>query len=413
MQRTIAIKISPIELTNHSSSNADSLTSKTDFVTLIGEEIAGDWNIWALADIAQAFGGDYLPYTAASPDSPEVANPEPNNPEPNSFVVCNSEASADETCLDAFEWLMAAENRPDAKNIYDCRVPLHSNIRCGLLVGNEAKGLRRRTLRRANIVAEIPLVSKNINCLKVAAAAAIMLYYLTVNTQLKTPLGQKKRTLSAVQKSRPDVLLLGGREPMELGSVIRSACAFGWERVFLADRYNAWYACDRLMKSEGRGAARRGRNPIKVIPTPCSQPQDLAASLAEQYDKIVVVTCQQMGLPLYRQAQIARTGEKVLVVLPDERESDTDEMAGETLLTELQANTLQNDKIVYAHLPPMAGTQYHYRQAASIALAEVSRQLGQPEGDGIYLFGKKQRYQKKVAEEINSLCLNSEDLSIF
>ena len=90
MQRTIAIKISPIELTNHSSSNADSLTSKTDFVTLIGEEIAGDWNIWALADIAQAFGGDYLPYTAASPDSPEVANPEPNNPEPNSFVVCNS-----------------------------------------------------------------------------------------------------------------------------------------------------------------------------------------------------------------------------------------------------------------------------------------------------------------------------------
>ena len=371
--------------------------------TLIGEEIVGEWNIRALDDIVHAFGGSYLPYAAHAPELSESSTMEAD-------VL---EASASETCLDAFDWLLAAENRPDAKNIYDCRAPLLVNSHYGLLVGNEAKGLRRRTLKRANVIAEIPLVSKNINCLNVAAAAAIMLYYLTVNAQLKTPLGQKKRTLTAVQKSRPDVLLRGGREPMELGSVIRSACAFGWERVFLSDRYNAWYACDRLMKSEGRGAARRGRNPIKVIPSPWNSPEDLASNLAEEYDRIVVVTHEQIGLPLYRQSLITRTGEKVLIVLPDERASDSDEKAGETLLRELLANTLLNDKIVYAHLPPIADTYYHYRQTASIALAEVARQLGQPEGDGIYLFGKKQRYQKKVAADVDGFSLTSEDLSIF
>ena len=33
------------------------------------------------------------------------------------------------------------------------------------------------------------------------------------------------------------------------------------------DRRAVWFGVDRITRSEGRGAARRGRNPIRVIPT--------------------------------------------------------------------------------------------------------------------------------------------------
>ncbi len=358
--------------------------------TLIGEEIAGAWNAQALSDAAHAWGGTYVACDAADFSSANAAN---GAIEPCPHPIQEERANATAAPFSAFDWLLAAENTPNAQSIYDCRPPVLSTKaapieadtdttgRRALIVGNEARGVRRQTLKRAHCVAEIPLVSQNINCLNVAAAAAVMLYYLAVNearmAQGDAPLGQKRQTLGAIQKFRPDILLIGGRDPMELGSVIRSACAFGWERVFLEDRYNAWYAPTRLMKAEGRGAARRGRNPIKVIPCP--------SNLLAAYDKIIVVTRTQTGRPLYAVPLVARPAHNTLVVLTDEQGAKEAWNAPR----ELQA------KVTYASLPPVADELYHYRQAASIGLAEAARQMGRPDGNGIYLRSRKQRYQKR------------------
>lgn len=363
--------------------------------TLIGEEISGEWNARALADVARAFGGEYAPYVGHSNEQTRT----------NDAAVIDDACVSDGDLLNNFDWLLGVENRQDAQNIYALKPPVLQNR--ALIVGNEAKGLRRRTLKQTHAVAEIPMVSQNINCLNVAAAAAIMLYYLGVNEQRNAPLGQSARTLNALQKARPDILLLGGPDPMELGSVVRSACAFGWERVFLEDRHKAWYACDRLMKSEGRGAARRGRNPIKVIPCP--------GDLLAHYKTVVVVTCEReadvprkpAGTPPIHQMQLTKRPDgPVLIVLPDESANAQDWMDW------IQAAREQHC-VVHAHLPAIAPAQYHYRQSASIALAEIARQLGKTDGKGIYLHTKKQRYQKALEVTDTADWIELEDLRVF
>ena len=358
--------------------------------TLIGEEISGDWNARALADVAAAFGGEYAAYAAHSGEEQQSGG-------------ANDAAlpAAGGGLLNGFDWLLAAENGRDAQSIYALKPPAGQHR--ALIVGNEAKGIRRKTLKRAQAVAEIPLVSQNINCLNVAAAAAVMLYYLNVHEQRGSSLGQANRTLNAVQKARPDVLLIGGRDPMELGSVVRSACAFGWERVFLADRHNVWYDCDRLMKSEGRGAARRGRNPIKVIPCP--------GDLLRHYKTIVWATHEPAAsttkMPLLYQATlIKRPDAPTLIVLPDESADANDWLCA----------AREQHCVTFACLPNLAPAHYHYRQAASIALAETARQLGHADGNGIYLRGRKQRYQKSVVEDADAITFagyDLEDLRIF
>ena len=370
--------------------------------TLIGEEISGDWNAQALADVAHAFGGEYAAYAGHSSEQTRTNDTDATD---NDTAAAEGLSVFDGDLLNSFDWLLGVENRQDAHNIYALKPPVLQNR--ALVVGNKAKGLRRRTLKQTHAVAEIPMVSQNINCLNVAAAAAIILYYLSVNEQRHAPLGQSARTLNALQKARPDILLLGGHDFMELGSVVRSACAFGWERVFLADRHNAWYACDRLMKSEGRGAARRGRNPIKVIPCP--------ADLLAHYKTVVVVTCErETGVPhkpagtspLHQVQLTKRPDGPVLIVLPDESANAQDWMDW------LQAAREQHC-VIHAHLPAIASSQYHYRQSASIALAEVARQLGKTDGKGIYLHTKKQRYQKALEVTDTADWIELEDLRMF
>ncbi len=306
----------------------------------------------------EAFGGQYLPYAS------QVAAP--------------AEAPA-RSVLPSFDCLMAAENHPAARNVYGFRPPPTGSR--ALLVGNEAKGLRRPTLKQAHALLEIPLLSKNINCLNAAAAAAVMLYYL----HWPEPLPLPRRTLTAVQKQRPDLLLCSGPDPMELGSGIRSACAFGWDRVFLQDRGNAWYACNRKIKSEGRGAARRGRNPIKVLP--------YQSGLEAAYRHIVVCTRALQGKPL---PFLSLTGSDTLLLLADEHETAVPWLPASSSSTE----------IVYTSLPSVTPDRYHFRQPASIALAEAARQLGWPDSAKIYLHSRTQRYRRSIeAAEVETLHL--------
>lgn len=325
------------------------------FRSLIGEEIAGERNATALADAAKAFDGTYISYSGQ-----ESATP-----------------SSDRGLL------IAAENAPGAECVYSYRPPVGTPW--SLVVGNEAKGLRRPTLRQAHACVEVPVISKNINCLNVATAAAVVLYYLG----LPKPLPYPKRTLSAVQRERPDLLLLGGSDAFELGSIIRSACAFGWDRLFLHDRCNAWYACDRVLRSEGRGAARRGRNPIRVMPG--------STDMFAGYRRVVVCTSRSDAQPLHR---VPMTGKDTLLVLPDER-ADTPAVA---------PGVFGGLEVVFAGLPSHSREGCRYHQTATIALAEAARQLGRPDSEGIYLRSRRDRFRRIAAREESGLLLNLTDL---
>jgi hypothetical protein len=338
------------------------LTTGRKPITLIGEEIAGDWNAAALADIANVFGGQYLGYDAADADPAEGPTTE---------------------ILARYDCLLAAENLPGAQSAYTFRPPAAESL--ALLVGNEAKGLRRRTLKQAHSVVEIPLASGQINCLNVAAAAAVLLTYLT----LPNPLRSKRSTPAFVRRNRPELLLVGGGDAMELGSTIRSACAFGWDRVLLDDRGSAWYECDRRIKSEGRGAARRGRNPIRVIP-------QRQADLPE-YRRTIVFSVAP-GSPAPHETSL--TGGDVLIALPDESTVDARALAWPGSVT-------------YVSLPRVTRERYHYHQMTAIAMAEVSRQLGERTGGSIYLRSGRDRYRRTFEAAPSGTELDLEDLSVF
>ena len=66
--------------------------------------------------------------------------------------------------------------------------------------------------------------SRRINCLNVAAAAAVALYYL------RQPHALQRTARREPERRRPELLLAGAGDHVELGSALRSAAALGWSR---------------------------------------------------------------------------------------------------------------------------------------------------------------------------------------
>jgi len=197
------------------------------------------------------------------------------------------------------------------------------------------------------------MLSRRINCLNVAAASAVALYYLC-----GTRVGPMSVRNDPARR-RPEVLLLGPNNHVEIGSTIRSAAAFGWGRVFIEDRHQVWFGCDRAARSEGRAAARRGKNEIRCIPCP--------AGAAHGFARVTIITSQLSATPVHR-LNLAG-GPSQLVVIPDESAVDASRETGER----------RGKHVEFAHLQiPAMGCPYHYRLAATISLAEVSRQVGRP-----------------------------------
>ncbi len=220
-----------------------------------------------------------------------------------------------------------------------------------MLVGNERRGLSHDFTSVVTDHVQIPMLSRRINCLNVAAASAVALYYLYA-----PPVGAM-----AVRKDprnrRPELLLLGAGDHFELGSTIRSAAGLGWERAFIEDRHQVWFGCDRAVRSEGRAAARRGKNDILLVP--CTM------GAAYSFPRVTVITTKRVGVPLQR-ASFAG-GPSQLIVIPDESRAET--AAGDW--------SRFGRQMEFAHLQlPTADFIYHYRLVATIALAEISRQVG-------------------------------------
>lgn len=243
--------------------------------------------------------------------------------------------------------IIALDNLAGAKEVYGLRAGSHYAV----VVGNERRGISRGFHALATDLAQIPMQSRRINCLNVAAASAVALYYLRC-----AQVGPMA-TRSDPASRRPELLLLGAGDPIELGSAVRSAAAFGWHRAFIEDRDGIWFGCDRVTRSEGRAAARRGRNDIRLAPIP------RAAALG--FAQVVVVTTQRIGTPI-RRVNLARGGGQLLVI-PDESRVH----AGEENWGRL------GPRVEFARLDLPAETfTYHYRLIASVALAEASRQVG-------------------------------------
>lgn len=256
-----------------------------------------------------------------------------------------------EELAEEFAPRLAFDNLEGAADIYGFSLP--KGPRPAVVVGNERRGIARAVRSITDTAFQLPMASNKLNCLNVAAAAAVALYYLSRGG------GGKMQTRSHPSKRRPELLLLGPADHFELGSSIRSAGALGWGRVFVEDRVNIWFGCDRVRRSEGRAAARRGRNPIRIIPIRSAQ--------RHLFEEVCVVTTRRDGQPLHR-TNLAR-GPRQLLVFPDEDYTNTETENWQRL----------GQRITHVRLDlPRKEFPYHYRLPVSIALAEAARQIGRP-----------------------------------
>src|SRR5207253_9058408 len=124
---------------------------------------------------------------------------------------------------------------------------------------------------------------------------------------------------------RPDLLLLGPGDHFELGSTIRSAAGLGWERAFIEVQHQVWFGCDRAVRSEGRAAARRGKNEILLIPCP------IGATYS--YPRMTVITSKRVGVPLHR-ASFAG-GPRQPIVIPDESQVEAAAVSATNMASEI------------------------------------------------------------------------------
>ena len=242
---------------------------------------------------------------------------------------------------------IAFDNLPAAADVYG----FQAGRDFAVLVGNERRGLSHEFSTLATDRVQVPMHSRRINCLNVAAASAVALFYLC-----GAPVGAMAMRRDP-GKRRPELLFLGAGDHVELGSAIRSATAFGWDRALVEDRYEVWFNCDRGVRSEGRAAARRGRNEILLIPC---RPNTVHA-----FSRVTVITGRGEGTPIHR-SNLAR-GASQLVVIPDEGRMDLASEAWSRLGAYVEFASLQI---------PVADFTYHYRLTATVALAEISRQIG-------------------------------------
>ena len=254
-------------------------------LTLVGLEIEGEWNVPLLRNAAELSGASLVfARNRNATDAPQKAN--------------ELAAGIDEL-LGQYDRVLACEATEQSRSIYDYPVP---RGHLGLIVGNERNGVPHDILKQVGQVVSIPMLGQGLSSINVAVAAAISLY------AVERDLARKRLRTSALSHRDVDVLVFGPPDPSELGSLLRSAWAFGWQRVFLADRHGVWFTKDRQIILAGRAAARGEVNRIVVRSWERLKPSD--------YDQIVVCGSTRNGTPLSRFTLPDRG--KVLLVFGDD-----------------------------------------------------------------------------------------------
>jgi len=127
---------------------------------------------------------------------------------------------------------------------------------------------------------------KQLSSVNVAASSAVGLYVL------ERDLARKGFATRSTGHSSIDLLIGAPDDPAETGSLLRSAAAFGWKRVYLQDPAGSWFTESRESVSVSRAAARREINPIVVL-----QADTLPA---HHFERVVWCTRERTGVPLSR-----------------------------------------------------------------------------------------------------------------
>jgi hypothetical protein len=244
-----------------------------------------------------------------------------------------------------YDLVLALETGAGARNLFTYRLPAARHV--ALLVGNERRGLAPAALALADGRLAIPMRGHGVQSLNVAGAAAVALAQLTCHPA--------RGRIARARAPHPALILAHSADSAELGSALRAAWTLGWNRVGLIDSHAAWFTRDRATYVQGRGAARRHKNPLSVYP--CRPADDPV------YDHGIVVMLRGPGPSLWRTR--LPLGRSTAVFLPDES-------GGEPPVPYQQmARTVQHVSLDL----PGAG-DYHYRLVAAVVLAELARRLG-------------------------------------
>src|SRR5262249_35794053 len=187
--------------------------------TLIGDNIENPWNAQVMIH-----GAEMLACRCLFRDRNGLAQAWHDTISPDNPLQC---VSIEQMTTD-YASMVAFDNSKNAVAIYGFQPAKDTPL--ALVVGNERLGISKDICAIAHHAVQIPMVSKTINCLNVAAASAVGLYYLSRGG------GRKLQMRGNPENKRPDLLMMGVADPIELGSSIRSAGAFGWKRVLVDDR---------------------------------------------------------------------------------------------------------------------------------------------------------------------------------
>lgn len=326
-------------------------------ISLVGDGIENPGNAQAMMDAAGMFGASCL-----FRDRHALAASWEDRDRLPGFVT------TDELTRE-YSPIVAFDNLPGAADVYGFRLPRPSGFVPAVVMGNERHGISHDIQSIAHHRVQIPMFARpgSVNCLNVAAASAVALYYLSRGG------GTGLRTTQHPGKRRPELMLVGGASHVELGSSIRSACAFGWERVLVDDSYGVWFGAGRSISAEGRAAARRHRNPIRLIPITRNRGSGSGSGRYDHYafSEVCVVRTSptRVSVPLHK-ANLAR-GPQQLLVVPDESGMEVEAIDWQQL----------GKTVNFVHLDlPVHDYSYRYRLVATIVLAEAARQIGQKAG---------------------------------
>ena len=256
--------------------------SKQSVFTLIGVDIEGSWNVPLLENAANLSSASLKFAHAELPPEQSAAG-----------TAC----APLEMILDGQTHVIACESGCRSTSLFDFPAPKQGNT--ALLVGNELSGLSPAILSRADHVISIPMYGQGLSSINVAAASAVALYGLDRDLARNSSANAHSTSVA------PDLLIVTPGDPSELGSLLRSAWAFGWKKVYLLDEAGDWFSDNRETVLASRSAARREKNPLAVL-----RVDDLDL---KQYDQIVVCDGQRHGTPLSR-LQLGRRAGRMLVV---------------------------------------------------------------------------------------------------
>ena len=212
-------------------------------LALVGLDIGGEWNVPLLRNAAEVSGASLLFARTGACDG--------------ATTLADGDVAEFEALFDRYDHVVACETGKKSRSIYTFAVP---RGRTAVVVGNERSGIPRETLSSMHEMVSVPMHGKGMTSVNVAVAAAIVLY------AFERDLGRTGVRKSKLTRTAVDVLIRDPDDPSEVGSLLRSAWAFGWRKVYLSDRNCVWFTKDRAIVTAGRAAARREVNPLVVAP---------------------------------------------------------------------------------------------------------------------------------------------------